>query len=146
MGGPPKDLGWPFVYEGFLMPILHVRALPQKDPARVPAALRATCVAIARAYGCKPEQVWATWEEVPPGYYVEGETSATTQSLHTHPPIAQLTCFEGKRADQIEEVLLVGARTLADQLGIPNNIFMTYVEMGPGRVVAGDGIVRRQGL
>jgi phenylpyruvate tautomerase PptA (4-oxalocrotonate tautomerase family) len=126
------------------MPVLHVRALPQTHPERIENVLKETCMAIAEAYGCEPEQVWATWEEIKPGYYVEGRNSAPTQPDNTHPPIAQLICFEGKSANQIEKVLLVAAKILSEGLGIPNNIFMTYVEASSGRVIAGDGIVRKK--
>lgn len=124
------------------MPVLQIRALPQKLPGRIPTALQETCVAIAAAYGCRPEQVWATWEEIPRGFYVEGSHSAEIQPEGTHPPIAQLICFEGKSADEIEKVLLVGAKTLSAGLGIPGNVFMTYVEATSGKVVAGDAVVR----
>ena len=33
------------------MPILHVRALPQKDPERIQGALTATCAVIAAVAG-----------------------------------------------------------------------------------------------
>jgi hypothetical protein len=126
------------------MPVLHVRALPQKDPDRVGRALEAACVAIAQAYGCRPEHVWATWEEIRPGRYVEGGSAARTQPDDTHPPIAQLICLEGKSAEEIERVLVAGARALAEALGIPGNVFMTYVEAASGTVVAGDGAVWRR--
>jgi hypothetical protein len=126
------------------MPILHIRALPQKDPSRVQPALKKTCVAIAEAYGCKSEQVWATWEEIKSGLYVEGENPADTQPSDSHPPVAQLTCFEGKSAVEIENILTAAASTLSESLGIPNNIFMTYHEAKSRQVVAGNGIVRKK--
>ena len=129
---------------GSKMPILHIRALPQKSPERVQPALKKTCAAIAEVYGCKPEQVWATWEEIKPGLYVEGVTDADTQPEFTHPPIAQLTCFEGKSSDDIERVLSVAASSLSNELGIGNNIFMTYIEAKSGQVIAGNGIVRKK--
>jgi hypothetical protein len=126
------------------MPILHVRALPQKDSARIQAALKQACQAIAEAYGCKPEQVWATWEEIRPGFYVEGGNAADSQPAESHPPIAELICFEGKSAEAIEAILLAGSRALSHGLGIPNNIFMTYREAASGQVVAGDGVIRKR--
>ncbi len=125
------------------MPVLDVRGLPQKNPEKVKAALKATCIAIAEAYGCKSEQVWATWQDVSPGFYVEGPNSATTQPESSHPPIAQLTCFEGKSPEVIEQVLLAAGQTLSRELGIPGNIFITYEEARSGRVISGNGIIRR---
>ena len=124
------------------MPILNVKALPQNNPERVQRALKKTCLAIAEVYGCKPEQVWATWEEINPGMYVEGENAANEQPEATHPPIGQLICFEGKSSEEIEKVLLAASATLSKELGLGNNIFMTYQEAKSGQVVAGNGVVR----
>lgn len=44
-------------------------------------------MAISEVYGCKPENVWCTWEEIKPGYYVEGEAEEKIQPQETHPPI-----------------------------------------------------------
>ena len=125
------------------MPILEIKALPQNDKEKIPTALKQTAVAIAEAYGCKPEQVWATWQELETGLYVEGSNGASTQPETTHPPIATLTCFEGKSDEQIESVLKTAASTLSEALGIPSNIFITYVEAKSGRVIAGNGVVRK---
>jgi hypothetical protein len=125
------------------MPILRVLGLPQGSPERIKSALGDACAAIADVYGCKVEQVWATWEEIRPGFYVEGRVDASVQPADTHPPIATMTCFEGKSAEQIERILTVAAKALSEGLGIPGNVFMTYVEATSGRVVAGDGVVRR---
>jgi len=126
------------------MPLLHVRALPQKFPEKIQTALTATCLAIAEVYGCKPDQVWATWEEIKPGMYVEGANPSSVQPQTTHPPIAELTFFEGKTPKQIEELLVTAAKVLSSGLGIPENIFMTYKEAKSGQVIAGNGVLRRQ--
>lgn len=125
------------------MPILEIKGLPQKDPKKIKIALKKVTMAIAETYGCKPNQVWATWEELTPGYYFEGSTCAEIQPDHTHPPIAKLTCFEGKSPLEIEKTLKVAANTLSVELGIPNNIFMTFQEALSGRVISGNGIVRK---
>lgn len=125
------------------MPILQVRALPQGDKSRVQPALKATCLAIADAYGCEAKHVWATWQEIDPGFYIEGEAAADTQPSGTHPPIVELLCFEGKDDATIEKTLITAAKTLSDKLEIPDNIFVNYTEAKSGRVVAGNGIVRR---
>ena len=126
------------------MPILHVKALPQKDPTKINHALKKTCLAIAECYKCDPHQVWATWEEIQPGWYVEGDKDFNVQPKETHPPIAQLTCFEGSTDEQIEEILKVASSTLSESLGLGDNIFMTYHEAKSGQVVAGNGIVRKK--
>ncbi len=125
------------------MPVLQVKALPQADPTRIPDALTATCAAIAEVYGCAPRQVWATWETIEPGLYVEGDVAAEVQPPDSHPPIATLTCFEGRDPAEIEALLTTAARTLGEALGMPGNIFMDYREAASGRVIAGDGVLRR---
>lgn len=126
------------------MPILQVRALPQKDPSKIKTALKETCVAIAEVYGCQPHHVWATWEEIKPGYYVEGQSEANKQPENTHPPICRLICFEGKNSEEIEKVLETASSTLSKLLGIEDNIFMTYHAAKSGQVIAGNGIVRKK--
>ncbi|MGE0527900.1 MAG: GNAT family N-acetyltransferase [Bdellovibrionales bacterium] len=126
------------------MPVLHIRALPQADPVKVRSALTGTCLAVAKTYGCKPEQVWATWEEIRPGLYAEGENAADRQPDSSHPPIVELIGFEGKSSQEIENILVVAGQTLSKALEIPGNIFITYREALSGRVIAGNGIIRKQ--
>lgn len=128
---------------GGSVPILSIKALPQKEPSKVTIALKKTTMAIAEVYGCEPQHVWATWQDLVPGYYVEGSTEATSQPNDTHPPICELLCFEGKSPNEVESLLSVAAKTLSSELGIPNNIFITYREAKSGYVVAGNGIVRK---
>lgn len=125
------------------MPILEIQALPQKYPGRIQRALKETCLAIAEAAGCDPKHVWATWKDIEPGFYFEGAKTAYSQPEGTHPPMGKLTCFEGFSAEQIEKVLLVASKTLSDNLGLNDNIFITYHEAKSGQVIAGNGIVRK---
>ncbi len=125
------------------MPILHVRALPQKNESIISQALKSTTVAVSKVYDCRPEQVWATWEEIQPGRYLEGENEASTQPHGTHPPICELICFEGQTPEKIEQLLKVASSTLSQSLGIQDNIFMTYREAKSGEVIAGNGILRK---
>ena len=121
-----------------------MRALPQKDSTKITPALKKTTIAISEVYGCSPQHVWATWEEIKPGFYVEGEVDSGEQPDKTHPPICELICFEGKSPEEIEKVLSVAAKTLSSELDIPENIFMTYREAKSGQVIAGNGIVRKK--
>lgn len=125
------------------MPILSVKALPQKDSSIINNALKKTSIAISEVYGCDPSHVWATWQEFDAGHYVEGDVSSDVQPGNTHPPICELLCFEGKSQNEIEKVLEVAASTLSAELQIPNNIFITYREAKSGQVVAGNGVVRK---
>ncbi len=126
------------------LPILSIRALPQKvSDEKIKSTLKKVCIKISEAYGCEQSQVWATWNEIQPGFYCEGSNSSDIQTDKSHPPICELVCFEGKSKDQIESVLKIAASTLSSGLEIPNNIFITYREAKSGEVIAGNGIVRR---
>lgn len=125
------------------MPILDIRALPQPRPDRIEPALHATCRAVARAYGCTPREVWATWTELPAGRYVEGDAAASVQPEASHPPLVRLLCFEGKSEAVIEATLEATAAALCAGLELRGNVFVEYVEARSGRVIAGDGVVRR---
>lgn len=125
------------------MPILRIDALPQKDPDKINDALKKTCCAIAEAYGCEPEQVWGIWNEIKPGYFVEGNNEAELQPQSTHPPVGRLICFEGRSPEQVEKTLLAAAKTLSSSLGITDNVFIKYDEAASGKVVAGNGVIRR---
>ncbi len=126
------------------MPILQIRALPQKDQSKIKPALKKTALSISGAYQCAPEQVWVTWETLSPGHYLEGSNDSDTQPHNTHPPICELLCFEGKSQREIEQVLLIAAKTLSEALNIPNNIFISYREAKSGQVIAGNGIIRKR--
>lgn len=125
------------------MPILQIKALPQKDESKITPALKKTCKAIAECYQCEPKHVWATWEELKSEFYVEGEKSAAIQPDDTHPPMASLTCFEGKSPEQIEKLLKITSNTLSKELGLGDNIFITYHEAKSGQVISGNQIVRK---
>ena len=126
------------------MPVLQIKGLPPSDPSQVQEAMKATCAAIARSYGCALKQVWAIWENIEPGFYVEGDEAAEAQPPNSHPPIAKLICFEGKDPEAIEKLLTTTARTLSTALGMPNNIFMEYHEAKSGQIIAGDRVVRKR--
>lgn len=126
------------------MPILHIKALPQKSSHLIAVATKEVTQAIANRYGCRQEQVWVTWQELSPGHYFEGEKAELEQPLKTHPPICTLTCFEGKTRAEIETLLLEVATVLGAALDLDNNIFIQYQEAKAGQVVAGNGIVRNK--
>jgi hypothetical protein len=125
------------------MPILHIKSLPQKDPSKVAPALKKTILAISEFVGCDAKHVWATWEVLGAGQYLEGSCDALEQPKSTHPPICELTCFEGSTDSEIEKLLEITAGTLSRELGIEGNIFMIYKEAKSGKVIAGNGIIRK---
>ncbi len=84
-----------------------------------------------------------TWDEITPANYFEGQNSAQLQPEDTHPPLVELTCFEGLSEQRIEELLKLTAHALCDNLKLNSNIFITYNEAKSGKVITGDGVVRK---
>ncbi len=123
------------------MPILHIKALPQKDSSLIKSALKKTCIAIAKCYGCDEKHVWATWAEIKPGLYVEGSNDASSQPLDTHPPICELIMFEPKSIDVVQKVLKIASATLSNELKLQNNVFIIYRKANSGEVIFGEDIV-----
>ncbi len=138
-----RDIRYVLDREEGLCPFFRSRPCRKKEPERIPDALAATSMATAEAASCEPAHVWVTWATIEPGHYVEGGAAAEVQPGATHPPIGRLLCFEGMPVATIEAVLLAAAKTLSRELCIPGNIFIEYVEALSGKVVAGDGLVRK---
>ena len=124
------------------MPVLRIRALPQKDSTKITPALKKVAKVISDVYGCPERNVWATWEEIKPGFYVEGQNEAFEQKMETHAPICELTCFEGKSPKELEELLEKAASSLGESLGIGSNVFITLNQVKSGQVIAGNGVIR----
>ncbi len=126
------------------MPLLEVRALPQKPGVDPHAALARACAALAEALGERPEGTWGTWVELSPGAYTEGANAPAVQPHDTHPPVVRLFAFEGKPPETVEKMLTVVAETLAGALGLePGNVFVIYDEGRSGRVYSGGNVVKK---
>jgi hypothetical protein len=128
------------------MPVLEVRALPQRQGVDRDAALKRACLALAAAVGEAPHGTWGTWVELPPGSYTEGGNAPPVQPRDTHPPLVRLFAFEGRSQDVVERMLTVVADTLAKELDLEHgNVMVTYDEGRSGRVYSGGAIVRKKG-
>ncbi len=46
------------------MPLIAIRALPQREGVDVDAALREVTLAVATLIGGRPRGTWATWETI----------------------------------------------------------------------------------
>ncbi|MBI4727286.1 hypothetical protein HY768_08730 [candidate division TA06 bacterium] len=124
------------------MPIIEIKALPQKEEVDTAEALKTICVRLADKMGIEPKQVWATWTTIAPGSYIEGEAQAKAQPYATHPPLVNMMAFEGKSDSEIETAMLTIAEELAKHLQIdPENIFIKYDETKSGRVFTGGATI-----
>lgn len=126
------------------MPVIHVRALPQKEGIDPTRALQALCPEVARTLGLRERQVFGTWETIHPSRYAEGDVLAERQPDATHPPIVELVAFEGRAPELIESAILAIARVLSRELQIEaGNLFITYREARSGQIFTGGQIKRR---
>jgi phenylpyruvate tautomerase PptA (4-oxalocrotonate tautomerase family) len=124
------------------MPIIEIKALPQKTGVDVTAALKTICVRLADKMGIEPNQVWAAWTTIEPGSYLEGEDTARVQPYGTHPPLVNMMAFEGKSDREIEEAMMTIAEELAKHLQIDKeNVFIKYDETRSGRVYTGGSTI-----
>ncbi len=124
------------------MPVIEIRALPQREGVRGEAVLGAVARSVADLLGETPSGTWALWEEIPAGSYSEGGDAPAVQPPSTHPPLVRVTAFEGRPADVVASILATVAETLARELRLePGNVFVRYEEQRAGRLYTG-GVVR----
>jgi hypothetical protein len=123
------------------MPVIQINALPQKPGVDPQAVMKSLCRSLAAVMGLKEKQIWATWETIQPGMFVEGSVAALVQPEATHPPVVNLIAFEGRPKELINRMLECVAQTLSEGLGIERgNVFLTYTEATSGRLYTGGEI------
>jgi len=123
------------------MPVIRISALPQKDESIIPAVLSGLCRAAARILGCPPRTVWATWETLKEGHYVEADSAEALQPRDTHPPLVEVFLREGRPADVREQLLTSLASELCRGLGLEEgNAFITVRELKSGEVYTGGSV------
>jgi hypothetical protein len=106
--------------------------------------LARVATALAGLLGERPEDTWATWEQLEPGCYAEGAATPDEQPRATHPPLVSIVAFEGRPPELVERMLVCVAETLARELELePGNVFVRYEEALSGRVYDGGKVVRR---
>ena len=126
------------------MPVVRISALPQPDGVDVEGALRAVTRELAALEGGPAQHYWATWDEIPPGRYAEGDEAPALQPPGTHPPLVRLLAFEGRSEERVAALLTTVADVLARELRLePGNVFVLHEEGRSGRVYDGGEIVRR---
>ncbi|MEK7483746.1 MAG: hypothetical protein AABZ60_05370 [Planctomycetota bacterium] len=123
------------------MPIIQIRALPQKSGIDIPHVLQTSCVEVANVMQIPVHHIWANWETLQ--NYVEGDRSVSIQPESTHPPIVQLIMFEGRSVALIEKIMETIATTLCNTLHLQaGNVYILYTEAKAGLIHTG-GKIRR---
>ncbi len=124
------------------MPVVEIRALPQKPPVDAAWVLEKVCTELAAAIGVPESKVWATWETIEAHHYVEGRDDVPDQGSSTHPPLVRVRALEGRSEDVIRTMLDTVARSVAEALTIESgNVMVVYEELKAGRVWSGGGIL-----
>lgn len=112
------------------MPIIEIRSLPPRDPAKVPAMLREVCTEGARALKVPEKALWALFDEVKPGWYAEGDTSADAPGENTHPPLVTVRMLAGRTREMKTALLTAVTEAVARGVGVPpNNVWIEIQEM-----------------
>ena len=125
------------------MPVVEIRALPQRAGIEIDVVLTAVTTALAALLNEEPRGTWATWEEIPAARYAEGADTPSSQPRDTHPPLVRVTAFEGRPPDLVAAILETVAAALARALELDaGNVFVRYDEARSGRLFTG-GQVRR---
>lgn len=126
------------------MPIFEIKALPQKQGVNQHAVMKKLCQEIAALMKLPEHQVWATWQPIAPGNYVEGGKGAEVQPESTHPPIVNLIAFEGRPESLMEQVIIRAADILSSELKLERgNVYLQFSETKSGRTYTG-GELRRK--
>ena len=125
------------------MPVISIKTLPlDEDEVRTPDILKKLCTVVSQELNYKPSHVWATWEYIAPHLYAVGNYSVPFQPQSTHAPLVRVTAFEGKSKREIDALLHVIARVLAQELKVDlGNIFIEYDEARSGRLYDGGQVV-----
>jgi hypothetical protein len=133
-----------FFLRGLRMPVFEIKALPQKSGVLPQVALKKLCCEIATLMQISESQVWATWQTIEPGLYVEGGVAAELQPDKTHPPIVNLIAFEGRPQALMEKVVERAAEILSSELQLgQGNIYMHLTETLSGRTYTGGQLRKR---
>ena len=126
------------------MPIFEIKALPQKKDIDPQVVMKKLCQEIAALMKLSENQVWAIWEPILPGHYVEGGNSAELQPESTHPPIVNLISFEGRPEQLMERVIVKTAEVLSRELKLENgNVYVQFSETRSGRTFVGGELKKR---
>ena len=117
------------------MPIVEIRSLPPKDPTKIPEMLKRCAVDGARAFAIPESKVWALFEEVRPGWYVEGSAEAPHPGDSTHPPLVLVRALSGRDMHKKTSFMKAICKAIGEGLSIPpSNVWIHLIEMEKSHV------------
>jgi phenylpyruvate tautomerase PptA (4-oxalocrotonate tautomerase family) len=127
------------------MPVISIKSLPLSRPMSIGAVLKKMNVEVARETGYEPRNIWSYWLFIDRHMYAVGDVTAAVIEPQSHSPIIEITGFEGKSDELIENMMRTVARVISEEMQIEvSNIFITYNEVRSGRVFDGGEIVYKK--
>jgi phenylpyruvate tautomerase PptA (4-oxalocrotonate tautomerase family) len=108
------------------MPIVTVHAFAPSDPASIPKMLAEIQASGAAALNCAPDNLWALFEEIPRGRYLQSDNP------ERNPPIVTIQANVGRTLDQRTALAKGISRAVVGAFGIPAaRVWIHYQEMQP---------------
>jgi phenylpyruvate tautomerase PptA (4-oxalocrotonate tautomerase family) len=124
------------------MPLIEIRALPQRTNLDIPTTITKVATELAELLHLPPDRIWVTWQVLHGGHYTIGKLAPPLQPWGTHPPIVSVYALAGLPQNVVELILKRLAKVLSTDLQIdPANIQIYFVENAPGRVFSGGQVV-----
>jgi phenylpyruvate tautomerase PptA (4-oxalocrotonate tautomerase family) len=117
------------------MPLVNILSLPPSDPRVIEPLLAEIRDRGALAFHCAPENIWVTFQALPSGHYVQGDSRAEHPDGQTHPPLVILRAQTGRSAAQRDGLVRAIGDALARAFQIPAaQVWIHYQEMNPADV------------
>jgi phenylpyruvate tautomerase PptA (4-oxalocrotonate tautomerase family) len=125
------------------MPIIQIKALPQKPEIEISKVIKAITTEVSKSTNIPLSNLWVTWETLAEHHYIEGIETTSVQPFNSHPPLINIISYVGKPAKLQEAILTSVGRTVTKELQIdPGNCFIVYSEVKAGHVYDGGEVVK----
>ena len=125
------------------MPVIHIRSLPLAQDTDIARVLEGISKEFAESVAVSVDQVYITWDYLPPGHYAHQGRAAGLQEDKTHPIQVQLTTPDLFTTSRIELMLTKLAEAISRRIHVPvENIFAWHQNVFSGNVFS-DGRIEK---
>ncbi|MEZ4741038.1 MAG: hypothetical protein R3B45_01080 [Bdellovibrionota bacterium] len=123
------------------MPLIEINALPQDKKVNISNIVTCMTAKISEVLDIPRQAIYCTWNTLETDCYAHGEHLKNLQPENSHPPIVNLTMYEGRSPDLIEKTITAIAEELKIGLNQKDfNAFITYHEAKSGTIFVGGRI------
>lgn len=123
------------------MPTIRIQALQNQDQ-NISELLTACTQAAAEALDIPQDWIWAVFQPVLVGDYVEGGMVWSSDDINKAPVLISITALEGRSAELKAAMLSAVSHSTAEQLRVPiNNVFAEYRDIPKGHAFSAGSIV-----